>query len=160
MKVRRRLAAVAALAIAIATLAIGSFGIGKADAAGTDVDCYFFNGLQWRCDLTNPEGISHVSLNWDYFDIVLWDESYNGCPTKVTIGPWGDETAGAMTLDVETCSGLKLNAGGGADGRDLGLKAREPIVVEPKLIDSFKVEEGQQFGIAVPLPPFIFGGPD
>jgi hypothetical protein len=150
MKLIRKLALAAVVAIAMAVVAVGSMGPGKADAAGTEVDCYFFNGLQWRCDITNPAGISHVNLNWDNFDITLWDQSYFSCPTKVTIGPWGDEVAGDMTLDVDACSGVNLKAGGG-DRDDLGLKARETAA--PKTFDIFTVEGGRQFGIAVPLPP-------
>ena len=156
MKLTRRLAAVAVVAIATAVVAVGSMGAGKADAAGTAVECYFFNGLQWRCDITNPDGISHVDLHWDYFDIDLVDQSYAGCPTQVTIGPWGDEVMGEMTLDVETCSGIKLKAGGGDGGSDLGFKARSPFVVEPRSIDGFQAEAGQQFGIAVPLRPYAW----
>lgn len=158
MKATRKLATFAAVAIASAAVAVGSFGAGGASAAGTEVECDFFNGLQWQCVISNPDGISHVNLHWNLLDVDLVDQSYPGCPTEVTIGPWGDHVAGDMTLDVEACEGIKLQAGGGDGGREPGLKAREPVVVEPKPIDDLVADGGQQFGIAVPLRPFLFGG--
>lgn len=118
-----RLAGALVLTIAAIVAAAGVFTPGKASAAGTQYNCYFFNGLQWQCDISNPDGISQVILTWDTFQVELWNETYENCPTEVTIGPWGDEVQGNMTLQVEPCSGFGLKAGGGGDGRDLGLAA-------------------------------------
>lgn len=100
-----RLAGIAILGIAVAVAAAGLFGGSKASAAGTNIDCYFFNGLQWQCDITNSDGIADVELVWHsaFGDIDLWDKAYPGCPTKVTIGAWGDHVQGDMTFDVQPC---------------------------------------------------------
>jgi hypothetical protein len=119
-----RLIGIAVLGIAAVVAGAGVFGSGKASAAATEIDCYFFNGLEWQCDISNPDGIRDIELIWHSTlgDIELWDETYGDCPTQVTIGVWGDHVMGDMDFEIEVCEtgdsprgdfGFKQGTGGG-----------------------------------------------